>query len=202
MNISTIENILLISISAGLCVSLGLFVTSDMSNIKPKWKIIFNVISIAITLYVVAISIYTVVATESYIRYAENENNAILSTKSNCSVTNVHTYINYYNSSVAYIVSYIHPNVNEYYYIGVCDVPSKCWPNVNDSITCWPNMDNSVIVYYSINPPLLDVPYFKSFFILTIVVLVLVVLFAIMLIAIYYSRIKENYEKYKRGRLV
>jgi hypothetical protein len=58
-------------------------------------------------------------------------------------------------------------------------------------------MDNSVIVYYSINPPLLDIGYYKQCRILAVVVLVLVVVIAAMLIPIHYQQLKYYYEKYR-----
>jgi hypothetical protein len=56
-------------------------------NFRAKGQIISNSIAIMFTLCMISISIYQVTATESYIHDAENENNAILTTKSNCSVT-------------------------------------------------------------------------------------------------------------------
>jgi hypothetical protein len=132
------------------------------SNRRPKLRVILFIISTVAALAVTGLSVLYYYGVNEYIDIAENDNGVILSKKTSCDIVELYTVFDSGYNKINYIAWYTYRNSTRYYYHGICNGQVNCWPSVGDLINCWPVVEDSVITAYVINPPLIDVGYYKK----------------------------------------
>jgi hypothetical protein len=164
VSIEAFSGIIVALIVSSIFIGVGVTMHIEIygSSRRPKLRILLFIISIVATLAVTGLAVLYYYGVNEYIDIAENDNGVILSRKTSCDVVELYTVFDNGYNKIDYIAWYTYRNSTRYYYHGICNGQVNCWPAVGDLINCWPVVEDSTVVAYVINPPLIDVGYYRN----------------------------------------